>query len=223
MTIGVFDRLKAAARDDWRSYTEHRFVAGLGDGTLPAAAFRTYLVQDYLFLIQFARAYALAVFKGRTLADMRSAHRGVSAILDVEMDLHVKLCADWGLTPEMLEATPEARATTAYTRFVIDTGLRGDLLDLHVALSPCVIGYAEIARRLSATPSGSAPENPYRDWIAEYAGDAYQDVAAAALAKLDDLGAYSLTERRFEGLTAIFAQACRLEADFWQMGLDEAG
>ncbi len=34
------------------------------------------------------------------------------------------------------------------TRFVLDRGMAGDLLDLHVALAPCVLGYAEIGTAL---------------------------------------------------------------------------
>ena len=49
--MDIFDRLKAAAADEWASYVDHDFVRKLGDGTLPEAAFRMYLVQDYLFLI----------------------------------------------------------------------------------------------------------------------------------------------------------------------------
>ena len=97
--MSFFERLKSEASAEWRAYTEHPFTAGLADGTLPEGAFRHYLVQDYLFLIEFARAYALAVYKSIHLADMREAASGLSAILDVEMDLHVKLCAGWGLSP----------------------------------------------------------------------------------------------------------------------------
>jgi thiaminase (transcriptional activator TenA) len=68
---------------------EHPFIVGLADGTLPETAFRHYLVQDYLFLIEFARAYALAVYKSPQLTDMCEAASGLSAILDVEMNLHV--------------------------------------------------------------------------------------------------------------------------------------
>jgi thiaminase/transcriptional activator TenA len=220
--MDLFERLVAARRDDWRAYVEHPFVHGLGDGTLPPAAFRAYLVQDYLFLIQFARAYALAVYKGRDLDDMRSAARSLAAILDVEMDLHVRLCAGWGLAPAVLETVPEGRATTAYTRYVLDTGLRGDLLDLHVALAPCVIGYAEIARAL-AERGALTPSNPYAPWIAEYAGFAYQDLAFEARRTLDRLAERALTEARFEDLAAVFGQAARLEADFWSQGLDVFG
>ena len=91
-----FKKLKQSSGEEWAAYTEHQFTEGLADGSLPQAAFKEYLVQDYLFLIEFARAYAVAVYKSPTLADMREAAGGISAILDVEMGLHVKLCAEWG-------------------------------------------------------------------------------------------------------------------------------
>ena len=62
----------------------------------------------------------------------------------------------------------------AYTRYVLDAGMRGDLLALKVALAPCVIGYAEIAKRLAARPDANSEMNPYRVWIAEYAGAPYK-------------------------------------------------
>jgi thiaminase/transcriptional activator TenA len=216
--MDIFDRLKAAAAADWVSYVDHDFVRQMGAGTLSPASFRTYLVQDYLFLIQFARAYALAVYKGRNLEDMRSAKNGLSAILDVEMDLHVRLCGRWGLTPAELERSPEEQATVAYTRFVLDCGAAGDLLDLHVALAPCVIGYAEIGRSLSAA-IGSSADHPFREWIEEYAGNAYQEVAEAARRRLDVLAVRSMTEVRFDELARLFATASRLEAEFWSMAL----
>ena len=127
----LIDDLRAAAQDEWTAFTRHPFVLALRDGTLPPAAFRTYLVQDYRFLVHFARAHALAVLKADTLADMRAAARGIAAILDQEMDLHVRYCAGWGISPAELEATPEEHpANVAYTRFVLDAGIAGDALDL---------------------------------------------------------------------------------------------
>lgn len=35
----------------WLKHTEHKFVAGLGNGTLPVSSFKYYLIQDYLFLV----------------------------------------------------------------------------------------------------------------------------------------------------------------------------
>jgi thiaminase (transcriptional activator TenA) len=216
--MSFFARLKAGASAEWRSYTEHPFTDAMANGSLAQAAFRHYLVQDYLFLIEFARAYALSVYKSPRLADMREAAAGVSAILDVEMNLHVKLCAGWGLSPDDLENASAAVETLAYTRYVLDTGMRGDLLALNVALAPCVIGYAEIATRLAGRPNAYAATNPYRAWIAEYAGAPYQEVAAKALAQLERLAERYATPVREAELITIFKEATRLEADFWDMG-----
>jgi thiaminase/transcriptional activator TenA len=214
--MSFFERLKAQAASEWRAYAEHPFTAGMADGSLPEAAFRHYLVQDYLFLIEFARAYALAVYKSPQLADMREAAAGLSAILDVEMNLHVKLCGGWGLSPADLEHAPAAAETLAYTRYVLDAGMRGDLLALKVALAPCVIGYAEIGARLAA--QGTATNSPYRVWIDEYAGAAYQQVAANARTHLDRLADRYVTPAREAELIEIFKEATRLEAAFWEMG-----
>lgn len=222
MTASFFERLRGGAQVDWAAYTQHRFVRELAAGTLPEACFRHYLKQDYLFLIHFARAYALAVYKGDHLDDMRAAAGALNGILNLEMKLHVEFCAGWGLTEAQMTAEPEARATMAYTRYVLERGMAGDVLDLQVALAPCVIGYGEIAKALVADPATRRAGNPYEPWIAMYAGDEYQEVAAGAKAQLDRLAGRRLTEARLPRLIETFAQACRLEADFWQMGLDQS-
>jgi thiaminase/transcriptional activator TenA len=149
---------------------------------------------------------------------MREAAAGLSAIIDIEMNLHVKLCAGWGMSPSDLEQTTPAVEMLAYTRYVLDTGMRGDLLSLKVALAPCVIGYAEIATRLASRPNAQAATNPYRIWIAEYAGGPYQQVAAKALAHLEGLAKLYATPAREAELIVIFKEATRLEAAFWEMG-----
>jgi len=219
---GLFDQLKTGCAEDWERYTGHAFVRQLGAGSLPQAAFRHYLIQDYLFLIQFARAYALAVYKSDTLTDMRQAAAGMSAILDIEMGLHVQFCEGWGLTEADMAAAPEASACMAYTRFVLERGMAGDLLDLHAALAPCIVGYAEIAARLAADPETRMEGNPYAAWIEMYAGDDYQEVAQSEKHFLDDLMARRGGPGRMASLSQTFASATRLEVDFWQMGLDAA-
>ena len=162
--MSLFERLKADAGPQWSDYTRHEFVQQLGAGTLPLSCFKHYLVQDYLFLIQFARAYALGVYKSPSVADMRQSLEGVKAILDDELDLHVEMCRSWGMERDMIEQAPEDTPTMAYTRFVLDAGMAGDLLDLQAALAPCVIGYAEIGARLTAEGCDT-DRNPYARWI----------------------------------------------------------
>ncbi|MGO3078407.1 thiaminase II [Corynebacterium casei] len=220
----LFADLKKAIGTEWTDYTEHEFVQKLGAGTLPLPVFQDYLVQDYHFLVQFARANALAAYKSRKLADIKDATGALQAILH-ETELHRRLTARWGITEEALDAAAEKQTTVAYTRYVLDTGMSGDLLDMHVALSPCSIGYAEIGaalepQRTRALDAGE--EHPYGEWIAEYSGTEFQTAARAATDRLDALTAGGVTAERFDSLVEIFRAATRLEAAFWQQALDSA-
>src|SRR5215470_892860 len=219
-TSSLFPRLVGAAGAAWRAYTRHEFVRLLAGGDLPEACFRRYLTQDYLFLIHFARAWGLAVYKSDTLPEMKRAQRLVAATLDVEIGLHIDYCRGWGLSEAAMSAEPEAPATIAYTRFVLDRGLAGDRLDLEVALAPCIIGYAVIGAERMTDPGTRLDGNRYREWLDMYAGAEYQNLAREAKAALYDQFARRGGEGRFSSLAANFALAARLEADFWQMGLD---
>ncbi len=215
---GLFRELKAARAEEWRAYTWHPFVQGIADGTLPAAAFRRYLVQDYLFLVQFTRAYALAAYKAESLAAFREKAGAIGALLH-EMTMHLGYCAEWGIAETDVLAEPEAAETVAYTRWVLDRGISGDILDLEVALAPCTIGYGEIALTVEASPLRRRGGNPYESWIGMYAGKEYQALARGAAQRLDALGRSHGGAARFAALSADFGKAARLEADFWQMGL----
>lgn len=207
------------AAPDWQAYTHHAFVEGLRRGDLPRASFLHYLRQDYIFLIHFARAWALAAAKGETLAEIQAASATVQALAHVEMPLHVQICAQAGIDAETLEATQEAPANLAYTRYVLESGYSGDFLDLMAALAPCVLGYGEIGARLAGSVG------PYADWIDTYAGADYQGLCRDVGALIDGalvhrLGPDWTALPRARHLAARFATATRLEVGFWQMGLD---
>jgi thiaminase/transcriptional activator TenA len=212
----LFARLKGDNELIWDSYISHKFVKQIANGTLKTSSFKYYLSQDYLFLIHFARAYALAAYKSDNLADIRQAANGLNAIINTEMDFHIKFCSDWDLSESNMEALPEAAETTAYTRYVLEKGSSGDLLDLHVALAPCIIGYAEIGNLFK----DQIRSNPFGAWIEMYASDEYQAIASTEIDQLDTLMGSRGGEGRFKSLSKIFNQATKLETAFWQMGLN---
>lgn len=214
----LFARLKAAAPEEWHAFSRHEFLRRLGDGSLAEENFRHYLGQDYLFLVQLARAHGLAVFKSDGLGDLRQAAAGMATILD-EMGLHLKFCHDWGLTVDEMGSLAEAPATTGYTRFVLERGSAGDLLDLQVTLAPCVIGFAEISAWLKAEYAETMDDNPYRVWVDGYAGAAYRRIADSQMTQLDQLLEVRGGPGRFPALLAEFRQAVRLITAIWETGL----
>ena len=218
-SAALYERLRMAAEPHWSRYVGHAFVRQLGAGTLAPEAFRYYLVQDYLFLRHLARAYGLAAYKSASLEELRQAGDAMRAIADIEITHHIGYCARHGVDQATLEAAAEDLATSAYARYVLDVGQAGDLLDLHAALAPCVVGYAEIGMTLAASPKTRRDGNPYWDWIEMYAGNAYQAVAAGERAMLDRLGTARGAEARLPLLQRIFDDAVRLETAFWDMAL----
>lgn len=213
----LFTELKSASATEWDAYVHHDFVEQLGQGALALPSFQDYLVQDYLFLIQFARAYALSAYKSRSLDEIKLSADGLALILK-ETELHIGLTERWGIDRATLESTPEKMGTVAYTRYVLDCGMAGDLLDLEVALAPCTIGYAEIGADLAARFS-PAPDHPYVEWITEYAGEDFQQGAQLAIERIDSLAGGQLSDKRRAELSEIFRKATVLEADFWQQAL----
>ena len=209
------------AAPEWNAYTHHAFVEGLRSGTLPRTNFLHYLQQDYIFLKHFARAWALAAAKADTLAELQAASATVQALVHDEMPLHVQICAGEGIDAAALEATTEAPANLAYTRYVLEAGYSGDFLDLMAALAPCVLGYGEIGARLAG--SGG----PYADWINTYGGADFQSLCHDVGALIDAALVHRLGPNwtdlpRARHLSQRFATATRLEVGFWQMGLDGA-
>ncbi len=216
----AFTRMRDQAGTAWREYTRHAFVEGLKDGSLPRAAFLHYLRQDYVFLIHFARAWALAVVKSETHAEMLTAVGTVNALVAEEMQMHIGICEAASISQEALFATKERAENLAYTRFVLEAGYSGDLLDLLAALSPCVMGYGEIGARRAAEQTSDT----YADWITTYAGDDYQGACKAVgdlldAALLRRLGPDYANTPRWTRLCETFRTATELEVRFWQMGL----
>ncbi|KAG4027765.1 hypothetical protein MFRU_027g00580 [Monilinia fructicola] len=200
----------------WRDHTEHAFVAALGDGTLPLESFKYYLIQDYLYLVQFARANALASYKAKTMEGI-AASAGIVLHIHREMALHINYCEGFGMTKAEIEACEESQACTAYTRYVLDIGQSEDWLALQISMAPCLIGYGEIAKRLHADPKTKREGNIYWKWIENYVADDYTEAVKVGSALLEK-HAVLQSPHRIEELVKIFIHATKMETGFWDMG-----
>ena len=217
----VFNKLKSNTLVKWNLYTQHKFVQKVSDGSLDKKLYLKYLKQDYVFLIHFSRAWALLVAKSKSVNEMRIASATLDALVNEEIQLHIKTCKDEGITEEQLFKTEEELNNLAYTRFVLEAGYSGDFLDLLVALSPCVFGYGEIGLYLKSI---SKNDNPYISWINTYNSKEYQEVCINIGSLLDEatqdrLGKDFANNTLWPKLEKTFLIATKLEIDFWEMSL----
>lgn len=214
-------QLIEACQQEWHAYIEHEFVQQLALGELHHEAFLHYLKQDFLFLKQYTRAYALAIYKAKSLTQMRSALPSLHNLLDSEIGHHIDFCQKWGISESEMEAESEDVGTVAYTRYVLDTGSAGDLTDLYVALAPCAIGYGAIGVNLASRRSTKFEGNPYQSWITLYGSDEFQQGVAKCIKNLDSLLAdIPIHGARAKQLIEIFRTATRMEIAFWEQGIN---
>jgi len=209
------DSVRAKAAEIWRRELEHPFVRGLADGTLALDRFRFYLCQDYVFLIEYCRVFALAAAKARDLATIGLFAGLLNDTLKVEMQLHRDYCKRLGITEAGLEKTAAAPITYAYTRHLLTAAHGGSIAEVVAAVLPCQLGYVEIASALART--GSAAKNShYGEWIAAYSSAEFVAGAKRLSALLDELTA-GWPRRDLAPLESLFLTSSRYEYLFWEM------
>ena len=213
--------LRENHKDNWLLYTKHEFINKLSNDTLKEEKFLNYLIQDYLFLIQFSKAWSLAILKSDNLEEMKIAASTVNDLINFEMELHITLCANYGISISDLENADEENANIAYTRYVLELGYSGDFLDLLSALAPCVLGYGEIGLNCQ----NSNPKTlMYKKWIETYSSIEYQDVCKNVSGLIDKafllrLGTNFENTYKWKKINQIFKKATLLEVDFWNMAI----
>ena len=210
----IFFRLKSKSIKEWNSYINHNFVKKLSDGSLNDKSFKDYLLQDYIFLQRFMKILSVAAFRSKTIDDM---HRAIDFIIGIkhEIKLHINYCKRFNLSKNKVLRTKEKKANQNYTNYVMTVGLNKSLLELFIALSPCIIGYGEIGYNLSKKKNWK--KSKYSSWIKMYASKEYQSLAKSNIRYLDQLN-----EREkigFNTMLKVFKKASVLESEFWQMSL----
>ena len=201
----------------WDDYIQHDFVKQLAAGTLAPDSFRHYLIQDYLYLIHYTRVMALSVYKSDTLAQMRVGQAGINAMLDMEIGMYLDFCHHWGIALEEVENTPESAITIAYSRYILDAAMSGSLAELYAAITPCLMGYAEIGKHIKE--QGFITGNPYQPWIDVFSSDDFQAITAQNEAQINTLLA-DASPGQADKFQRLFNTAARMEVNFWQQALD---
>jgi thiaminase/transcriptional activator TenA len=158
------------ANKDWAErILAHGFVRGLGDGTLPAASFRSYVGQDAWFLDAFARAYAFCLANGTSREDLYAFSELISGVVD-ELRLHKSYTER--LQIDLDRVVPMA-ATEAYVDFLLGAARRGQLGETIAGMTPCMRLYAFLGQALARTEVAPA----YADWVKTYADPGFEALA----------------------------------------------
>lgn len=209
------EKLHDSVADIWAAYHVHPFITGLGDGSLSQDAFRHYMIQDYLYLLDYAKVFALGVVKSREEELMQRFAEMTYNTFHGEMNIHKSYMKRLGITDEELKTTKCSLANQSYTAYMLDRANRGDALEILVTILACAWSYAEIGARLGNLPK--AKEHPFfGEWVQGYSSKEYQEDTQNILQWIDKMGV-DISSEQEEYLKDIFIQCSRYEYAFWDM------
>ncbi|WP_186429829.1 thiaminase II [Clostridium sp. BSD9I1] len=211
--------LYKSVEDIWESYYKHPFVDGIGQGTLDVDKFKFYMIQDYIYLIDYAKIYALGIVKADTEEVMKGFATMVNGILNGEMSIHRSYMRRLGITPEEIRDTKASLANISYTNYMLSVSQRGTLADLTVSLLSCMWSYLEIGRHLSKIP-GAVDHEFYGEWIRGYISEDYIKLTNWVIDLVDEL-TKDLPKRELEKLEEIFVNTSKYEYMFWDMAYNK--
>ncbi len=193
----------------------HPFLVEMKEGTLDTGRFIYYLKQDYVYLIDYAKMFAIGSLKSPDLETMSRFAELFHSTLTVEMELHRQYAERFGVTREQLEQTQPSPTTVAYTKYMLDAAMQGSLAEVVAALLPCMWSYREIGIAFAKFP-GALDHPLFREWILMYSSEEFGALTNWSIGLMDRL-AEGLPERELARLEEHFVKASKLEYMFWDM------
>ncbi len=187
------------------------FVQELQNGTLPRASFQRYLVQDSLYLGEYARVLAIAAAHAPDAGARLEFSEGARVAVQVEEALHQHFFALFGLDKISAAQTAPSPTCLGYTGFLTQTAATRSYGETVAAILPCFWIYWEVG---CAVKPASAPSNPYAAWIDTYADPGFGATTQRVIA-IVDRAAKNASEGDRNAMASAFKTAARYEWMFW--------
>ncbi len=213
--MNTVQTLLDAVKDIWSQYHVHPFVLGIRDGTLDREKFRYYIIQDYLYLMDYARTFAVGVAKARS-KETANLFAQYIAVMNGELDVHSGYMGKLGVTQEEVETAKQSLDSLSYTSYMLRVAYEDGEAEILTAILSCAYSYEVIAKKMVADAPDSVNDPFYGDWIRGYASERYAGENAVLLDILEKL-TEQYTESQLDHLKEIFVACSRYELAFWEM------
>lgn len=208
-------KLLEATAGIWKAYNEHPFVRGIQNGTLDREKFRYYIIQDYLYLEDYAKTFAVGVAKAKSLRTANLFAKYIS-VMNGELDIHNGYLARLGVTEEDIKATPRSLDNLSYTSYMLRVAYEEGEAEILAAILSCAYSYEVIAKNMVKNNPDSIRDVFYGDWIKGYTSEGYAEENIILLSEVDRL-TENYTEEQLRHLVDIFVACSRYELAFWEM------
>ncbi len=213
--MGTTQQLLDYAAEVWTAYNEHPFVLGIQNGTLEREKFRFYMIQDYLYLGDYAKIFALGVAKATSLSNAMLFSQYIS-VMNGELNVHSDYMARLGITQEDIDSAKRSLDSLSYTSYMLRVAYEETEVEIVAAILACAYSYEVIAKKMVENNPAAVDDEFYGSWISGYVSEEYSEENRVLIELLDDM-TKSYTPAQIEHLKDVFLACSRYEMAFWDL------
>ena len=159
----------------WEQCLHSEFLERLADGTLDEACFKGYIVEDSLYLREYAKVFAWGMTKAADMQTIRTYYSLLSFVNESEDVERLRCLRQFGLTDEGIQSLPLRPENRAYVDYMIDTAKNSEgAAECMMACLPCMLSYSWIFQKL-LKEHPAVQDAPYGALVADYAGRDYEE------------------------------------------------
>ncbi len=164
----ISDMLYEAAQDLWGEAAEKSFVREMAEGSLDEGLFRRYMIQDYLYLLDYIDILGFV----RSQTGDEELRRFLMAVInETESEtcrVHLPHMKKIGVSDEEIASAVRLQVISEYTDYMREQVREHGFLAGLTALLQCSWLYAYIGEKMTAECSEEIAASPFRFWFDAY-------------------------------------------------------
>ncbi|MDE5746706.1 MAG: transcriptional regulator, partial [Acetatifactor sp.] len=136
--VPVWDRCIATA-----------FVQDMKSGKLSPESFREYMIQDSIYLKNYARVFGKAIYHATVLQDIQFYYSALGFVTNTESAVRLRYLERFGMTDEDIESMAPLPENQSYIDFLLENAEHGKTCEILMAVLPCMLSYSYMFRKLA--------------------------------------------------------------------------
>lgn len=138
----------------WEECAATPFVQEVQTGKLPLEKFKRYMIQDSIYLKNYARIYGKAIFHADTLREIQLYYSMLNFVNDTESEVRLDYLKQFCMTDNDIELIAPLPENQNYIDFMFEIASHGKNEEILMAVLPCMLSYSYIFRKVPAISTG---------------------------------------------------------------------
>jgi thiaminase/transcriptional activator TenA len=173
------------------------------------------LIQDYLYLEEYAKVFAIGVAKAKSIETAQFFSKYIE-VMNGELDVHNGYMGLLGVSEEEVRNTSRSLDNLSYTSYMLRVAYEEGEAEIVAAILSCAYSYEVIAKNIVKNNPKSVKNPFYGTWIKGYASDEYSEGNTILLDMMNRLTQH-YAEEQVQHLVEVFVACSRYELAFWEM------